>query len=76
MPIPTDRTMDALATKPADKEERDLFINFMSALLDWLPEERFDSFKIFSHLWIHRQMEHRKRTGNGKLENGDEGSPL
>lgn len=50
--------MEALATKPADDEERDLFINFMSGLLCWLPEERLDSFKVFSHLWIYRAMEH------------------
>lgn len=56
MPIPEDRTFEALATKPADEEERNLFLNFMTALLDWLPEERFDSFQVFTHLWIYQAM--------------------
>ncbi|KAL1848322.1 hypothetical protein Daus18300_013648 [Diaporthe australafricana] len=57
VPIPTNRTLEDLATKPQDKEERDLFINFVSGLLCWLPEDRLDSFKVFSHLWIYRAME-------------------
>lgn len=58
MPIPTDRTFEALVTKPFNEEERELFINFISGLLWWLPEERMDSLKVFSHLWIYRAMEH------------------
>lgn len=57
MPIPTNRTLEDLATRPQDEEERDLAINFVSSLLCWLPEERLDSFEVFSHLWIYRTME-------------------
>lgn len=49
MPIPTDRTFESLPTKPKD-DGRNLFINFILGLLDWLPEERMDSFKVFSYL--------------------------
>jgi len=76
MPIPTNRTIDALATKPAE-EERDLFINFMSALSTRLPEDgSFDSSKMLSHLWIHRQLEQGKRIGTRNLQSRDDRSPL
>lgn len=52
MPVPTDRTLETLATKLEDDKEMDLLINFMTGLLDWLPEELMDSFEMFSHLWI------------------------
>ncbi|POS72687.1 CMGC/SRPK protein kinase [Diaporthe helianthi] len=49
VPIPTNRTFESLATKPEDKEERQLIINFVSALLSWLPEERLDSLQVY---WV------------------------
>lgn len=55
--IPNNRTFEVLATKPEDEEERNLFINFISGLLCWHPEERLDSFEVFSHLWIYRAMQ-------------------
>lgn len=71
VPIPTDRTLEALATKPEDKEERELFINFIRGLLDWLPEERMDSFQVFSHLWIYRNMSNAEQVSNDDSGQGE-----
>lgn len=57
MPIPEKRTLEDLATKPQDQEQRELAVDFVSGLLCWLPEERLDSFEVFSHLWLYRALE-------------------
>lgn len=68
VPIPENGTFEALAIRPGDEEERNLFINFMTGMLDWLPEERLDSFQVFSHLWIYRFM-----PGNGEKSDDESG---
>lgn len=75
VPIPTNRTFESLATKPDDEEERELFINFISALLWWLPEERFDSFQVFSHLWINRAMQKIQQAEDEESSQGENGPP-
>ncbi|KAI7781332.1 hypothetical protein LA080_014878 [Diaporthe eres] len=44
-PIPTNRTFESLATKPDDEEEKELFINFISALLWWLQKRDLILFR-------------------------------
>lgn len=75
MPIPTDRTFEFLATKPDDEEERELFINFISGLLWWLPEERLDSFQVFDHLWINRAMQQYQQAEDDGPSQGENGPP-
>lgn len=75
MPIPTNRTFESLATKPDDGEERELFINFISALLWWLPEERLDSLQVFSHLWINRAMQKCQEADDDGFNQGESGPP-
>lgn len=73
MPIPANRTLESLATKPEDKEERELVINFISALLSWLPEDRLDSLEVLSHLWIDRAMQKRQQADNDGSSQGEGG---
>lgn len=75
MPIPTNRTFEFLATKPDDEEEKELFLNFISALLWWLPEEIFDSFQVFSHLWINRAMQKNQQAEDEESSQGETDRP-
>ncbi|KAH8747455.1 kinase-like protein [Diaporthe sp. PMI_573] len=75
VPIPTDRTFECLATMPDDEEERELFINFISALLWWMPEERLDSLQVFSHLWIYRALQKNRQPEDDRSSQGEDGPP-
>lgn len=75
MPIPNNRTFESLATNPNDEEERELFINFMTGLVDWLPEDRLDSFQVFGHLWINRAMQSNQQAENKGSSQGQSGTP-
>lgn len=75
VPIPPNRTFESLATKPDDEGERELFINFMTGLVDWLPEERLDSFQVFGHLWINRAMQNNQQAENDGSSQGQSGTP-
>ena len=60
---------------PDDEEERELFINFISALLWWMPEERLDSLQVFSHLWIYRAFQKNRQPEDDSSSQGEDGPP-
>jgi serine/threonine protein kinase len=51
VPVPTNLSFESLTTSLTG-EDKEMFLNFLSGLLCWLPEERLTAEQIYCHLWL------------------------
>jgi len=51
VPVPTGLSFEALATSLTG-EDKDLFLDLLSGLLCWLPEERLTAAQAYRHSWL------------------------
>ncbi|KAK4096811.1 kinase-like protein [Parathielavia hyrcaniae] len=51
VPVPTDLSFESLCT-PLTGQDKEMFLNFLSGLLHWLPEERLTTEQTCHHLWL------------------------
>ncbi len=54
MLLPTDLSLESLITT-LEGEDKELFLNFLSGLLCWLPEERLTTLQAYCHVWLRGQ---------------------
>ncbi|KAK4149938.1 hypothetical protein C8A00DRAFT_37469 [Chaetomidium leptoderma] len=51
VPVPTDVSLESLGTVLTG-EDKELFLDLLSGLLCWLPEERLIAAQAYSHSWL------------------------
>ena len=51
MPVPTDLSFESLVTSMTG-EDKEFFLDLLSGLLCWLPEERVTAAQAFCHAWL------------------------
>ena len=51
MPVPTGVSLESLVTA-LEGEDKELFLDLLSGLLCWLPEERLTASQAYCHVWL------------------------